>query len=82
LLCTAARAGKDEESADMAHAASKSQHQSDLASLALDKLEEKLGVSPKTGLSKAEAESRLTQYGANEIAEKAANPFLKFLSYF
>ncbi len=44
----------------MADAASKSQHQSDLASLALDKLEEKLGVSPKTGLSKAEAESRLT----------------------
>ena len=28
----------------MADAASKSQHQSDLASLALDKLEEKLGV--------------------------------------
>ncbi len=41
----------------------------------------KLGSSPD-GLSQAEAEKRLTQYGPNEIAEKKANALLKFLSYF
>ncbi len=34
------------------------------------------------GLSQSEAKRRLAQYGPNEIAEKRANPFLKFLSYF
>lgn len=34
------------------------------------------------GLSAAEAQSRLTQYGFNELPEKKVNPFLKFLSYF
>ncbi|MGA2394300.1 MAG: plasma-membrane proton-efflux P-type ATPase [Candidatus Lustribacter sp.] len=34
------------------------------------------------GLSQAEAAKRLTQFGPNEIAEKADNPFLKFLTYF
>ena len=41
----------------------------------------KLGSSPD-GLSQTEARLRLEQYGYNEIAEKSANPFLKFLSYF
>ena len=40
-----------------------------------------MGSSPK-GLSQAEAEKRLAQYGPNEIAEKKTNVFLKFLSYF
>lgn len=66
----------------MADATSHSQTQPDLSKLDLGKLEEKLGTSPDTGLSKDEAEKRLAQYGANEIAEKAANPLLKFLSYF
>jgi len=56
--------------------------QSDLATLPLDKVEAKLGASPKTGLTSAEAVKRLSQYGANEIAEKTVNPLLKFLSYF
>ncbi|MGC2636125.1 MAG: plasma-membrane proton-efflux P-type ATPase [Acidobacteriaceae bacterium] len=44
-------------------------------------LQKKLGSSPD-GLSQAEAQKRLTQYGPNEIAEKKTNAFLKFLSYF
>ncbi len=39
-----------------------------------------LDVSPK-GLTQAEAERRLKQYGYNELAEEKANPVLKFLSY-
>jgi len=41
----------------------------------------KLDSSPQ-GLSEAEAEKRLAQYGYNEIAEQHANPLLKFLGYF
>jgi H+-transporting ATPase len=44
-------------------------------------LEAKLQSSP-AGLSQAEAQSRLTQYGPNEIEETRANPLLKFLGYF
>jgi H+-transporting ATPase len=34
------------------------------------------------GLSHAEAEKRLRQFGPNEIPEKKRNPIIKFLSYF
>ena len=44
-------------------------------------VEEKLGSSPE-GLTEAEAQKRLKQYGPNEIEEKKTNPILKFLSYF
>jgi len=44
-------------------------------------LQVKLGSSPD-GLSQAEAQKRLIQYGPNEIEEKKSNPFLKFLTYF
>jgi H+-transporting ATPase len=53
----------------------------DLKMLPLAEVEKKLGYSPN-GLSQAEAEKRLTQYGPNELAEKKTNLFLKFLSYF
>jgi H+-transporting ATPase len=53
----------------------------DLKSLTLPEVEKKLGSSPD-GLSQAEAQKRLTQYGPNEIEEKKTNPFLKFLTYF
>ncbi|MGA9260521.1 MAG: plasma-membrane proton-efflux P-type ATPase [Desulfobacterales bacterium] len=53
----------------------------DLKTLPLPKLEKKLGSSPE-GLSQAEAQKRLTQYGPNEIEEKKTNSFLKFLGYF
>jgi H+-transporting ATPase len=53
----------------------------DLQSLPLAEAEKKLGSSPD-GLTQAEAERRLIQYGPNEIAEKKTNEILKFLFYF
>ncbi len=53
----------------------------DLKSLPLAELQKKLESSPE-GLTQAEAQQRLAQYGYNEIAEKPANPFLKILTYF
>ena len=41
----------------------------DLKSLPLAEVEKRLGYSPD-GLSQAEAQKRLTQYGPNEIEEK------------
>jgi H+-transporting ATPase len=38
--------------------------------------------SSEQGLTSAEAEKRLAQYGYNEIAEKHVSPLLKFLGYF
>jgi H+-transporting ATPase len=52
----------------------------DLKTLPLAEVEKKLESSPD-GLTQAEAQKRLAQYGPNEIAEKKTNPFLKFLSY-
>jgi H+-transporting ATPase len=43
---------------------------------------EKILGSSADGLTQAEAEKRLRQYGANEIEEKKTNELLKFLSYF
>ena len=60
---------------------SKPDSKDDLKSLPMPEVEKQLGSSPK-GLSQAEAEKRLAQYGPNEIAEKKTNVFLKFLSYF
>ena len=60
---------------------SKPNAKDDLKSLPLAEVEKKLGSSPE-GLTQAEAQKRLTQYGPNEIEEKKTNPFLKFLSYF
>ena len=53
----------------------------DLKTLPLAEVEKKLGSSPE-GLTQAEAQKRLTQYGPNELEEKKTNPILKFLSYF
>ena len=60
---------------------SKPDAKDDLKSLPMSELQAKLGASPD-GLSQAEAQKRLTQYGPNEIEEKKTNPILKFLSYF
>src|SRR5271168_4613115 len=59
----------------------KPESKDDLKSLPMAEVEKKLSSSPN-GLSQAEAEKRLTQYGPNEIEEKKTNLFLKFLSYF
>ena len=53
----------------------------DLKSVPMAELLTKLGSSPE-GLTQAEAQKRLTQYGPNELQEKKTNPLLKFLSYF
>jgi H+-transporting ATPase len=53
----------------------------DLKTLPMAEVEKKLGSTPD-GLSQAEAQKRLTQYGPNEIEEKKTNFLLKFLSYF
>jgi H+-transporting ATPase len=60
---------------------SKPDAKDELKSLPLPEVEKKLGSSPD-GLSQAEAQKRLIQYGPNEIGERKANPFLKFFSYF
>jgi H+-transporting ATPase len=60
---------------------SKPDAKDDLKSLPMPDLQAKLGSSPD-GLSQAEAQKRLTEYGPNEIEEKKINPFLKFLTYF
>jgi H+-transporting ATPase len=60
---------------------SKPDSKDDLKTLPMPEVEKKLGSSPD-GLSQAEAQKRLTQYGPNEIAEKKTNPLLKFLTYF
>jgi H+-transporting ATPase len=52
-----------------------------LQTLPLAEVGKELGSSPD-GLTEAEAQKRLTQYGPNEIAEKKTNEILKFLSYF
>jgi H+-transporting ATPase len=59
----------------------KPESKDDLKSLPMAEVEKKLGSSPD-GLTQAEAEKRLTQYGSNEIEEKKTNLLLKFLSYF
>src|SRR5271170_3469034 len=52
-----------------------------LQAVSLAEVEKKLSSS-SNGLTQAEAQKRLTQYGPNEIAEKKTNEILKFLSYF
>ena len=60
---------------------SKPDAKDNLQTLPLPEVEKKLGSSPD-GLTQAEAQKRLAQYGPNEIAEKKTNEILKFLSYF
>jgi H+-transporting ATPase len=53
----------------------------DLKSLPMPEVERRLGSSPD-GLTAAEAQRRLAQYGPNEIEERKTNFLLKFLGYF
>ncbi|MGD0652895.1 MAG: plasma-membrane proton-efflux P-type ATPase [Thermoguttaceae bacterium] len=71
----------DQPKASESKPESKPDAKDDLKSLPLPEVEKKLGSSPD-GLSQAEAQKRLTQYGPNEIKEEKSNPILKFLTYF
>ena len=71
----------DQPKAPESKPGSKPDAKDDLKSLPMPEVEKKLGSSPD-GLSQAEAQKRLTQYGPNEIEEKKTNLFLKFLTYF
>ena len=72
---------KSSESKSVSKPAAKPDPKNDLKTLPMPEVEKKLGSSPD-GLSQAEAQKRLTQYGPNKIEEKKTNPFLKFLTYF
>ncbi len=56
------------------------QKHDEFASMSISELEGKLN-STGDGLSNQDAQSRLSQYGYNELEEKGENPLLKFLSY-
>ena len=71
----------DQPNAHESKTGSKPDVKDDLQTLPMPEVEKKLGSSPD-GLSQAEAQKRLTQYGPNEIEEKKTNPLLKFLTYF
>jgi len=71
---------KDKHKAPEPKPGSKPDAKEDLKSLPISEVEKKLESSPN-GLSQAEAQKRLTQYGPNEIEEKKTNMFLKFLTY-
>jgi H+-transporting ATPase len=53
----------------------------DLKTLPMAEVERRLASSPE-GLTAAEAATRLTKYGPNEIVEIKTNPLFKFLMYF
>ena len=42
----------------------------------------KLGADPKAGLTDAEVQARLSQYGPNALVEKQKNAFAALLVYF
>ena len=70
----------ESSSSDLKNAATPDQEH-DLASMPMSEVETQLGASVD-GLSQAEAQKRLAQYGPNEIVEHKTNPLLKFLGYF
>ena len=75
------KAHADQPKASDFNTASRPETRDNLQTLPLAEVEKQLASSPD-GLTQAEAQKRLTQYGPNEIAEKKTNEILKFLSYF
>jgi H+-transporting ATPase len=73
--------GETKPGTPSAKSAAKPESKDDLKTLPIAEVEKRLASSPD-GLTQAEAQKRLTQYGPNEIEEKKANLILKFLSYF
>jgi H+-transporting ATPase len=74
-------AGANQSSSTDSKPATTTDQKNDLTSMPMSEVEKQLGTSPD-GLSQAEAEKRLAQYGPNEIVEHKTNPLLKFLGYF
>ena len=81
ISTSGAKAGPKADAKAASGSGAKPDAKGDLNSLPLKEVEKKLGSSPD-GLTQAEAQKRLAQYGPNEIEEKKTNPFLKFLTYF
>src|SRR5512136_1968938 len=54
----------------------------DIASASIPDTLAALRVNPETGLTDAEAQARLKQYGYNEVAERKGHPALRFLGKF
>ncbi|MEO8747356.1 MAG: plasma-membrane proton-efflux P-type ATPase [Rhodanobacter sp.] len=75
------KSATDHSSLPKPKAVSKPDPADDMKSLPMDEVQRKLQSSP-AGLTEAEAQARLAKYGPNEIEDKQANPFLKFLGYF
>jgi H+-transporting ATPase len=71
----------EQATASESRSGSKASAKEDFKSLPLTELQARLGSS-LDGLSQAEAQKRLIQYGPNELEEKRINPILKFLTYF
>ncbi len=71
----------DQPKGNKTNHATKPGPEDDLKALPMDEVEKKLESSPD-GLTQAEAQERLKQYGPNELEEKKSNIFLKFLGYF
>ena len=66
----------DQPKAPASKPGSKPDAKDDLKTLPMPEVEKQLGSSPD-GLTQAEAEKRLTQYGPNEIKEEKTNPLLE-----
>jgi H+-transporting ATPase len=75
------KAHTDQSKAPLSNAGPSPDAKDNLQTLPVSEVEKKLSSSPD-GLTQAEAQKRLTQYGPNEIAEKKTNELLRFLSYF
>ena len=75
------KAHADQPKASDFNTASRPETRDNLQTQPLAEVEKQLASSPD-GLTQAEAQKRLTQFGPNEIAEKKTNEILKFLSYF
>src|SRR5271165_7409757 len=73
------KAHTDQPKARGSEADPKPEAKDNLQTLPLSEVEKKLGSSPD-GLTQAEAQKRLAQYGPNEIEEKKTSELLKFLS--
>jgi H+-transporting ATPase len=70
----------DAKATEASDAKSKATTKDDLQTLPLAEVEKRLDAST-AGLTQAEAQKRLSQYGPNEIEEKKTNLLLKFLGY-